>query len=549
MRQLKPYWNYLISSFVILANLSFLLLFIFSADTTNTFPLLRRMNFFFNSDSLNLAQFYKDVFIDNVDVTKYDTSTCTLVFPIMLTYFPIMFIFRSAVLALLVNGLFEFFLFLILFFWLQKTLRSTISPLYYLVSGLSVLLFLIYLYNYNLNTYLLSCIFLPYHTGALLNTLLSLILVLKYYKTKRLKYLWLFSLVIIVSYFSDNIYIVYFIAPAFLLSVILLISSRRRRRMNIITLAILILSGAVGYFLLSFMNKLGYLNLSGGRLFDKTHIIPGFKLMLGQYLDMISTGGFNRVIIIYFLLNILVLFSLALRIIIKNLLRRQDDEMLESIYIIFSSIFLISVFLAPALAGKYSGYESIRYNIFIFIVALANSGIILRRILINQKYEKLILYSICGLLLLTTVYYTIIAAVHINPPVLTLNYKPEVVKALEYVNNEYKLKNGVGTYWDAKLASVLMGKSKRLYQVNQTLFPDYMVNNPNVYYHVNRKDSSTPVFNYIVDNDDDIDMAVINNLFNHKQKAIYCANRIVIFQVPDFIFTGNSEHYIKLLNP
>jgi hypothetical protein len=304
----------------------------------------------------------------------------------------------------------------------------------------------------------------------------------------------------------------------------------------------------IGHLLFRLLIISKYLFVTPGPFLDKENIVRGTKIMLLQYLDIIKAGGFNRFIIVYFLLSIALTFYLSIRIVIKNLLNKEKEEQNESIYILFSCIFLFTVFLTPALSGRYYAGDCIRYNILVFIVALANWGIILRRVLYKLKLEKQVLYSACCLLLLCSITFLIIAAININPPTQTLNYKPDVVKAILYVDSKNNLKNGVGTYWNAKLASVLLGKSKRLYQVIQNIRPDYLINNPNVYYHINRKNSSPPVFNYIVDNSNDIDTSVISKLFSGQQKIIYNFNNIVIFKVPDFIFTGVNEPYVKLLD-
>jgi len=363
-----------------------------------------------------------------------------------------------------------------------------------------------------------------------------------------MKFLGFYALVIITSYFSDNIFIVYYIFPAFILSVLLLIFSSGTRKYTSISLAVLLFSSLAGHIIFRLVINSGYISIAGGSFFNKANIISGTKNMFTQYFDMLKSGGLNRLIMIYFLLSLVLLFYIDIRIIIKNSLMKEKEKFVESIYFLFSGIFLISVFLAPALSGNYTGYDTIRYNLFVFIVALANSGIILRRILRNKRYEKLVLYTISGFLMLTSAFHIIKAASNMNPPALTFNYKPEIVKVLDYVHKEYDLKNGVGTYWNAKLASPFMGKSIRLYQVNENIYPDYFINNPNAYYHINKNDSSPPVFNYIVDNDEDINMSVMSKLFNHKQKLIYYRNRIIIFQVPDFIFTSENEPYLKILN-
>jgi hypothetical protein len=166
-------------------------------------------------------------------------------------------------------------------------------------------------------------------------------------------------------------------------------------------------------------------------------------------------------------------------------LKLENKDGLRHLMNVFFILFMLIVFLMPVLTGGFRGFDTIRYNIFVFYLGPLYLGVLLIYIFNDKRWINNAIKFSCFILMAG---FTVFLGVHIS--------KNNSVSGLD---EKYELKHGVSTYWNGKVGTQFSRKKVRLYTVyNESLVPYPHVGNENWYYKAGYGKYDPPVFNFIL---------------------------------------------------
>lgn len=492
------------------------------------------MHWLFNSDALYMASFYKDLIIDGNTLKGWDLSTASLIFPNVIIFFIFMSITSNFLLAQLLHGFTQYFLFIFLINYLLVTLDKKVPKT--VLASVNLIVALCPLYSYLSGDFLTSSFFfLPYHMGAFIIALLSLIWMIKYLQSEHNIFLWLIIIVTPITIFSDRIFIVYFSSIS-ICTLILLYFFNSTKRKSILKIFISILiSSILGLVLFRLGYISNYISFTYTDIFGWSRIIPSFKLMFFQYsLYFIANsleGYFFKLAVISFLLFIIMFYLFLKRKTIKN----QNIALLT--IILFVIIFAVGVWLAPALNGLYFGFDCIRYNIYVVFLLVALLPHVLYLLLKNKVLNQVVLISLAIVLAFPIVRQAYNNTFSLNLKTF-LNYYPEVVKKADSLALKYNLKLGAGNYWAAKPITIFSKTGLRVYSTYAELNPFILSDNRNWYYDFNHK-NSRPTFDFIIKRPSNDSITLLKYMFQDSAIKVEKLDTFLLFMVRPFHFMYN----------
>jgi hypothetical protein len=489
-----PLIIYLFSIFI---SLLFLTLY-FSTGNPNITSIL------FNSDILYFPTLYKDLFIDHYNLSGWTIPGSPNFFPDMFFYFILMFITGKASYSTFFFAFLQFLTILLLFRHLIKSVFPGYG-LYSLTLGnlLLSLFFLVTFIDHDpyMTFHLVSN---TYHLGALINVLIAMIFSIEYIRSSRNIYLVFLFILGLLAIISDRLFIVMYCIP---FSGALLVFVRKPRNLRkllflTLTIALMLVLGFVIFDRITHNNTFhvakAYFN------FSIEGITASWNVLYGNLkLFFIHFKIFTIIIIISI---ISLLFSLL------NLFRSasalwkgfelSDENGLKHLMNIFFILFMITVFFTPVLTGGFQGFDTIRYNIFVFYLGTLFLGVVFIYFF-NEKpwtYCAIKISSITALAILSIFMGIYISGNHIIPELKKyFGYYPQVACCIDTMDEKHELKLGVSTYWYGKVGTQFSKRSVRLYTVyNENLVPFPHVGNENWYYESGYGKYDPPVFNFIL---------------------------------------------------
>lgn len=482
----------------------------------------------FNSDALFFSNLYNDLFVDNSNMIGANITTTPNVFPCMIFFFILRFLIGNFIFAQLANGILQF---LLLFFFIYKLFKHFSIEKYFNVSCALFSLFIWYtVFNKDLTFFFLWS-FLPYHIGAFIFSLVSLLFVLKYMENRKNIFLLLIFIINFLTIFSNKIYIVYFIAPV---SFVLLFFLLQNDRKKILYLLIVNVSSTIlALFLFELFIKLNFFTVS-------TYLAPfidvktSMSIMLNHYYSFFYDGWIRIIIMIICVLSLI--FSAIYLVKNRYLILKNNENSKEKsfyLYIAFILCFSVVAFFAPALKGFYESVYNIRYNIFVLFFLVLNFPFIIYLFTRNAKltYFKYlnVLIIIIPLILLSLIFAKTNFSKELNE---IKNYKNEVAKKLNKVYLENPdLKSGVSSFWDSRNTTMFNDFNIRVVGVDDSFKPFSNSTNINWYY----KKDNTPVFNFVIlhvmANDE-----FLKQKFGNRLEKLIEEDGIRIYKTPNFIY-------------
>jgi hypothetical protein len=461
----------------------FLLLGIFSNFSAYAFQV------YFNSDTLYLPSVYKDLFIDKHYIKDWHLNPAPNFFPDMLLYFTMM-LFSSGnfIVVSFVFSVIQFFAILLLFRYIFKLVMPGDAAGYFKLVFILFSFFLLeYLFlgkDFAFTFYVLSN---SYHTGAFVMSLVALSLFLNYlkrYQKNRLIVLFILSIICVVS---DKLFIVLFSLPAFF--TMLFFYKKHGAKVTVLFLLMLVFSVFVGIKLFEFLEDSDFTE------FDKPHRIlsfanikTSFDILFQQVSIYMSEFSFKGMALYLFFSGLLA------RIVFFFYIRRKKSNGLISQYVFFSICFDVVVFIAPVLNGNYTGFDTLRYNIYPLYSSALNNAMLVAYIVNNSALKA---YSLPGKWALTTVVIFLLGLGMLSFSRLGLKryffYYPSMAKQIDAMAKQNELKCGVADYWNAKKTSMFSKNSLRVYSVFEDLGAYEHVTNRQWFYGNN-------VFNYVIVN-------------------------------------------------
>jgi len=528
--------------------IAFLLATLFFSDGTDSVN-----RFLFNSDILYFPTLYKDLFIDDYHLSGWTIPGSPNFFPDMLLYFLLMFITGSVPLTIYLFGIIQFFAILLLFRILLKQVFPDFT-LYNIALG-NLLISMFFLISFISHDIYLSFLLVSntYHLGAFVNVLIALVFSITYIKSNSFKYLVFLLILGIISIISDRLFIIMYCAP--FASALLIFIRKSRNFINslyiICTIALMVLIGFVLFDKISHNNTIhvakAYFNITKEGMHSSWNALFG---TLHIYIRQLSFFGW---IIILSSLSLLlaILFFFRSASSLWNGVLLNSESGLKQFLNLFFIIFTVAVLFAPILTGGFQGFDTIRYNIFVFYFGLLYMGSVLLYFFNEKKWIKNVVsgstyLGILGLILFLGIY------ISNNKPLIGfkkyLNYYPEVAKSVDLLDEKFELKQGVSTYWLGKVATMFSKEGVRVYTVyNEDLVPYSHVGNENWYFETGVGKYDPPVFNFILLQKPVSELALatiekrVGKIILTEEHGDY-----MIVKVNDFIYNRNNPFPVPL---
>lgn len=428
---------------------------------------------FFCSDTLYFPSIYKDLFIDHYSLKGWHLNPSPNFFPDMIVYFLLMLCSGNFILSSFLFSLIQYFVILFLIHLVFKTFVPGPSLLYESISMLLMTMFiLVYTYSkdFMFTFYIVSN---GYHTGAFVMALICLLLTIRYLKVPKKQTFFLLFFICSLSILSDRLFIILFSIPV--LSVLVFLVKKQFRKEIVKILAINLFSIFTGLGLFHVLNSSGYIFFDlPHRIMDFNNIRSSWNILTRQMWEYLTGANCKSLIIIISLLS----FTGTIILLISNLKKEKSYSYL-TFYLLFCVVFIPVVFFMPVVNGNYTGYDTLRYNIYVFYLALINTGIIL--VQLSQRVKKQGRFSVmaASLVSLLIIFTLITAFVSLSPKGIKdyFNYYPNVVKCVDDAAQKEDLEYGVSNYWDAKLVTMFSKQGVRVLPVYDNLEPyDHVAN-------------------------------------------------------------------------
>jgi hypothetical protein len=489
---------------------------------------------YFNSDTLYLPSLYRDLFIDHNSLRGWHLNSSPNFFPDMVLYFILMFTSGNFIFS---SSLFSILQYMGILFLIPLLFRILIPGVSRLFIAMTVLLMTLFLFvtfcsnDFVFTFYILSN---AYHTSAFVMGLICIILTLFYLKNPtKSKLVLLFSLCFL-SILSDRLFIVVYTLPV-LTIVIFLLKRQHVREVNRVLL-VNVISLISGMVLFRLIDSSHYIFIDKPyRFMDFANIGPSFGMLSSQLTGYLLGMNFKSLIILVSLLSFTGTIFLFFRI---N--RKEEENLYLKFYFLFSIAFTSLVFLMPVLAGNYTGYDTIRYNIYVFYLSVINSGIIAAIFLKGRMVKHAVRRITLSVPVLFSLVLVGVIIVEFSGNGLRrfLNYYPAIVRCVDEASQKEKLLYGVGGYWDAKYITLFSKKEVRIYSVYDDLKPYNHITNENWY------TAPHAIFNFIIQNHTADSLAYRSSLGLTGERLN--SGEAQLIKVPPFRYDTNGYRIVKV---
>ncbi len=508
---------------------------------------------FVNSDALYMPSLFQDLFLNRTGISVWHLNGAPNFFPEMLLYFPLMALLKSTPLTIMIYGLVQMFLILFLMDRLMLLAHEQIhhtTPYLVLLSFLLIPLSAVLSEGHLIPAQLLLG---GYHAGFFVNSLLAAILALSYLKRGgKSKLIWL-GLLTLVAVISDKLFIMGFVAPAVLFSLLHLFRKGRKGPW-LALMAVTGLTTLLALFTYRMMNFLGAIDMisTGTKMFQFEQIPEAMGNFLHHMRSVIIDYPTQRILVIASLLFILGA-PLYLILHVKGYLsgRLNPGQERTFAWILFLFLFVVLILFTPIINGYYVGRSLIRYN-YAALVMGASGFVYLAGYLLSPlsfpAWLKKYFTTVCSVVLLS-----ILLVVGIKNHAMTglqnyLNHYPESVRILDELKEEHGLKYGLGGYWQAKYSTMFSRKDLRLYSVSDGSFkPGYHVTNENWFHDGGKGLHANPTFNFL-ETSSFKDTEKLEKLFGEHIDTLYHQKDMLVIKVPDFKLR-REDREIYLLDP
>ncbi len=470
-----------INSLFLLANLVLALCFFGRLDSIN-------LRYFFNSDTLYLPALYKDWFVDNNSMQGWHLNPAPNFFPDMLVYFIMMFLGGGDfILVSFLFGLIQYFLILYLMVRLFKKVVPGQPRLLHAVIYLFVSLWLMEVVYPTGNFMFAYFLFInAYHTGCFIMTLCCFLLVLRIFDRATTARYWLLFALGFLSAFSDQLFLVTFVAPLALAAMFFL---KNNFRVFIRLILISFLAAGLAVLAYTLIDKSGYLGFDKPVLQITLQSISDsytmFSNLLKEYL--VTYFGYRSIAILLFMASFIGMIYLFIR-------HRRSGNNILRFFLLFIIVQTPLVIFAPILCGNFTGSDTLRYNIYPLYLTGLNVAVFMaltvkQAVLLGNGFKYTL--TVLGIALLLA------GEFRYNHDGLRqfFSYYPEPVRRIDEVAEKEGLLNGVGNYWQAKLITMFSKKGVRVCSVyDDLLFYPHVANN-NWYFNEKNR------FNFILLNE------------------------------------------------
>jgi len=477
------------------------------------------INYLIKSDTLYLPSIYNDLFVNGNTIKGWNVNPAPNFFPDMPVYFLLYFISGEDILLTgLLYSLIQIAATSLLFLLLLKQLIKAYWEYGFIVNVILTLLLSVHAID---DHFLFSFEMLinSFHYSSFLCAIAGYTLWFKYFnsgKNSMLLWLLLFTFICIVS---DKLFLITFCIPAIILSLLNLGYQWRKA----LTLMLVIGLGAfIGLKAFNSIINSGIIYIpQPHRYLDFENIKTSWGVLLNQYQAYLKPTN----VLMYILIGTFVSTILSIFLFIKNsiLLIKHKSLKLSNkeSFSILLSFYTIGVILAPVLNGNYTGWDTIRYNISAYILALILLPLILSNFNI-KGVKKLTKYKVASAI---TIQALILVFCIVLKPTNSLNeyinYKPQFVKLLDNACEKLDVKYGIAPYNDAKLSSMFSDIGLNVFAVFDEQTPWFHVTNNNWFYRKTGQWDERLEFDFVVGRDDNAKKHIYNLLSPLQDSVVY----------------------------
>jgi hypothetical protein len=483
-----------------------------------------------NSDSMFFYDLYNDLFKEGGNLLGWDLNTTFTLLPNAVLFLLSLIVVNHPLWSIILHGFMQYSLMMLAAWFLLKTIRPKLDP--WLIATALLLPAGFFIYSLPLGHYYLpSQFYHPYHAGAFIMTLFAAGISLRQISKATAATLTLLFMLVMFSAFSNRIFLVMFSAP-FLITLMAYFLLKRENLRNILRLATLVIAGsAAGFIAFELVKNIRGLSFGMPDLFVWENIGSSFRELTAAY-SLISGQKVMNLIIGLCILLMLVQIGVLVQY-LRRKIKLQDNQLL---FFVFSMVFVPAVILAPVLSGIFIDFSCLRYNFMVLIWLMLSLAPILNLVLKDHpRISPWIFIALFSVSLLSTVNMSsrqrLLEGVQIVG-----NYYHDTARLADNAAMQYELKNGIGDYWDAKVATAFSRQGLKVRQVYWNLRPYHLANSMNWYMPVNEKEQT--VFNFIIDNPA-LRKENILETFGAEIDTFLLDGR-VIYIVPDFIYQADG---------
>ncbi len=473
-----------------------------------------QLNVFINSDTLGIANLYKDLILNKGLLKDWYWAPAPSFFPDVAMYFIVASVFKASIIkTIFLCAIFQLVLLVYLFTFIFKKIAGPDLKKYkWLIPLFLAMYFLEVSYFSQDVLFPLLMVTLGFHIGAFINALILIVIYLKV-SSNLLKNISI-CLFAIIGSFNDRLFIAMLLLP--LVFTLLFSIKKSNWRQSFISIVCLTIGCFMGLHLFDMVVEKKLISfISPHKIYDFNNMMPSVKRFFSQILDYISYLGFKS-------LQILFTFASIIFCIIYFIKKRKSGETTKLFLVLFYAFFCICTFAAPLLNGNYSGSDTLRYNVYPFFMASIIfswlTGYFLKTRLQTSKI-KIVSYSAIIVLVLLIGFKLRVKGFNDF-----LNYYPAEVREVDSVAAKYNLKNGVASYWAARKITMLSKNKLEIFSVFDGCNIHELGTNITWYY--NRE------FDFVIASN--LDSAAITK--NFKIKETIKAEKHNILSVDKFIF-------------
>ncbi len=417
----------------------------------------------FNSDSLGIPCLFKDIFYNGGHIKDWYLAAAPALFPDMTLYYVLFLIFKLNFLSLsFVYGLIQTLTIVVLSCYIfRKSFSANLKKYSWLVPVFYSILFLESYYFTNDQFFPSLMLVYCYHTGTLVNTLITVSVLISKIKPVY-KFIFIFLFTILATY-SDILFIVMFIGPTILTN-LFLYKSKGLRYILVYTLTV-IFGVCIAMKLYTHINQSGLFNFSSpNKMYAFENIGQSMKTFYAQASCYISLLGFRSFQMVFAYLSPVISGIMFL------VYRKKFSESVK-FFLLFYTIFSIIVYAAPVLNGSYTGWDTIRYNVAPVFFAMTFLAILVGYFMKKRESNRIFSFGLSYLILI--VFFSLITF-KLSPKgfVNYFSYYPQKVKEIDSVCVKKNFKRGISNYWIAKWITVF---SKNNVQV-LSVYPSCAIN-------------------------------------------------------------------------
>jgi hypothetical protein len=516
-------------------------------------PERQAMYLFENSDALYMPALYQDLFVHRSGLSVWHLNGAPNFFPEMLLFFPLMAVLKSTSLTIMVYGVVQM---LLIMFLMDRFLHLADMQISKITRYLVLLSFLLFPLSAVLNEGVLipsQLLLAGYHAGFLVNSLLAAVLALSYLKYGGWHKLLILGLLTLVAVISDKLFIMGFVAPC-ILSSLLHLFQKGKKKSYLVLITLAGLTTLLALFIYRMMNFLPAIDMisTGTKMFQFDQIPKAMGNFLHHMKSVIIEYPIQRLLLLATLLFILGAPVFLIRHLSLYLARKLNPGMDNSYaLILYLSLFVLLILFTPIINGYYVGRSLIRYNYAALVIGAA--GFVYLAAVLLSSYKAPRWFKKYFTRACTTLLLAILLMVGVKNQALKglrnyVNHYPESVRVLDELKREHGLAYGLSGYWQAKHSTMFSRNNLRLYAVSNGSFkPSYHVTNENWFHDGGKGSHANPVFNFLETSAFN-DTEKLKELFGKHIDTLYDQNDLLVIKVPDFKMERESRE-IYLLDP